>query len=358
MATYYSKHNAGGGGVGSEPDPFTFQEGLDTTTSLDELRVLNTGVYVGAAAWDVDQEAGASDAPILIQGWASDDSGPDDVTMQNSAHGIFCSRPFVEFSRLHMVKTGGVAGEGFELTTGSDRCIVRSCSATGFARGFYGINAHGAVWVDCEAFANTTGFSSDTATMLYYYCRAHDNTGAGFLSGGLFGTAVRCISWDNGGDEWDITPSSVQSGIHLVGCIGALGTADGLGYTHHANGWVTVINCIFARCGGHGIDASAATFVPGFGNLIPAAGADANTAGSTNNVTFFMDALKANLTAAQIAAWLSVVDGAEDFRLGATSDALAGAWPSFLDIGPLQAEAAGAGGGLLVHPGMSGGARG
>jgi hypothetical protein len=170
---------------------------------------------------------------------------------------------------------------------------------------------------------------------------AHDNTNDGFS--GTFGTHSYCISYGNGNDGFSLSGTIVTHAAVLVNCVSALNAGDGVYIDRDGDSRPMIMNSIIARNGGYGINASGATICVGGGNLIPGGGADANTSGALHNVTFY-DEVLANLTGSQLADFVSVTDGSENFALGATSAARAAGWPGalpvggtgYIDIGALQ----------------------
>ncbi|HUU90639.1 MAG TPA: hypothetical protein VM238_05445, partial [Phycisphaerae bacterium] len=76
MPTYYTTHNAGGGGVGSFVAPWTLQEAADSAVAGDEVRVCNTGAYTPAAAFNWDTNAGTYQSPISFLGYNATGTTP------------------------------------------------------------------------------------------------------------------------------------------------------------------------------------------------------------------------------------------------------------------------------------------
>ena len=70
MPTYYTTHNAGGGGVGSFVAPWTLQEAADSAVAGDTVYICNTGTYSSAARTDFDTNSGtiATRASVRVFG--------------------------------------------------------------------------------------------------------------------------------------------------------------------------------------------------------------------------------------------------------------------------------------------------
>ena len=86
MPTYYTTHNAGGGGVGRVAAPWTLQEAADQAVAGDEVRICNTGTYTPAATIDFDTNSGTHDAPIQFLGYDSAGTSREQALVQVSTN--------------------------------------------------------------------------------------------------------------------------------------------------------------------------------------------------------------------------------------------------------------------------------
>ena len=203
---------------------------------------------------------------------------------------------------------------GFGSNVAANSCLADSCATFGFDQ---------SIATRCKAKACGTGFYRGT----FAYSLAHDCTGDGF---GLYAgsAATGCGAWNNGSDGFYTQYESA----HIDGCWAAKNTG---GYGFNVHDGVILVNC-----------------------------ADwDNTSGKRPTGQLFADIGHQTLTGDPFEN-----SGTDDFRPNDTAGAGAllrgngggiASQTNNTDIGPVQhADPAGGGGGLLVHPGTSGGARG
>jgi len=345
MTIYYTKHNAGGGGVGSEADPWTLQEAADQATAGDEVHVLNTGTYTPAQV-DFDTNSGTYATLIQFIGYASDDSAPEQVTVDatGNSNGIYVNGEDYLYFQNITVTHGGICWRFMN----SDFITLTQCKATnsdtnhGFYIGATNVSCYGVRFIACEAYGNTQDglkIGSDSTYRAFgvdiFGGSYHDNGAVGIHCDDQVAAIRRCLIYDNGtyGVYFDPTHANARYHIGLLdSSVVHNNSSDGVYINSGSNNIVQISNSIIDNSGGYGINASGATTVIGFGNIIPSSGDDANTSGATNNITFVGDVLADNLTGAQIADFVDVAEGQEDFRLGSNSDAIGAGWPGILPV--------------------------
>ena len=234
-----------------------------------------------------------------------------------------------------IVLDGNAGANNIGIVPGS-RCAfvgvhVRKCPDTGFSASTF-------VYYACEADDCGIGFG---ATDNIYGCVAHDCSGDGFI-GASDAYYSGCIAYNNGGDG-----IVVGTRGKINNCISHGNTGEGFKGSTSA----ISINCIATDNGAFGFN--------NFRQVLHCADRN-NTSGFTNLVTFEDDTV--TLTADPY-----VDEASNDFRLnddaggGALLKAIAIIFPGQVqvrDIGGFGHSDPAAGGGLLTHPSMSGGARG
>ncbi len=246
------------------------------------------------------------------------------------------------FGALHKCTAKNCSANGFNIGS-SFGGYLSFCAATGCttlpAFALQGTN----VLFACEAYSNTaTGFSSSNLTDRFDRCLSYLNSGAssdGFALNSE-ASALGCVAYGNGRDGFRIPNSNTQGNLLLANCI-AEGNA-GLDYNLQNGGSVSplviLVNCASGPTSG-------TKFSLGTGGL-PShnVGFITQTAGS-----FFTNAAAGNLALNS-----TTGQGALLRAAGFPSTFPAGTTASFSDIGAAQHQDAG-GGGLRIHPDMSGG---
>jgi hypothetical protein len=195
---------------------------------------------------------------------------------------------------------------------------------------------------DCEVSGNTDGIRLVANYTCAIGCIAHDNTDDGFAQCGDY--MVYCLSYGNGGVGFELDCTAF-SGAKLINCTALRNGSDGIYINRDGDARALILNCISARNGptAYGLNASAPTICVGGANLIPASGADANTSGAINNVTF-VDSVAVNLATSATANFVNPADGEENLALQSGSAAKGAGWPGamliggtgYMDIGALQ----------------------
>lgn len=213
--------------------------------------------------------------------------------------------------------------------------------------------------------SSALGAFSVTGIATFVECESYANACPGFRSNGGSGSLSRCLAWGNTGassdglilvaaDVWSIQASVFRGNGR-----------DGIRFdAANVGASCDIRNCVFVSNAGYGINSSSTVYLAGalcedynaFWN---------NTSGAVHNLT-------AGSHDVTLSGDPHTNGSGGDFTLNNTASAGAacraagslGTYPDatgtgYLDIGPMQhQDPAGGGGGLLVHPGMTGGMRG
>ena len=270
MATYYAKHNASGGGVGSFADPFTLQELLDNTGAGDVGLVCATGTYTPSATIDVDTNSGVPDSPIAIRGANSD--GSDDGTVATIDGSSISSADVF----LVTVTNGCIAFANLLIqnatqygihVTGAARHTYKNIRITGSSSdGFrQEVTTDYSAFIECEFDSNGgDGFGINSAARgkaLFLRCKIHDNTTHGIHTSPPHSASygwpfiLDCLIYDNesNGVFFD-GAGSTYGGAVVRGCVFFGNTDNGLEFEADAHGPLIIENNIFRSNGGYGID--------------------------------------------------------------------------------------------------------
>ncbi len=234
------------------------------------------------------------------------------------------------------------------FSTGNARNILFRCYATGCSSVAAFNNANSAVLIQCEAFDNTfVGFLA-TGNATYIYCLAYRNRGSSSVHG--FSTTT-------------------TGSVSFIGCVAFYN--QGSGFDLGIAGFHHVQNCIAYSNGVYGIACVSSMLLA----MVYNCAFGANTSGPTSNLnTSGTDQQVFNtvtLTGDPFTNASTSTAGASDFSLNNTAGAgaacraagMPGTFPQataagYLDIGAVQHADPASGGGLIRHPGMSGGLNG
>ena len=188
MATYYSSHNAAGGGAGTIGSPFTLQELFNTVSSGDIGLVMNTGTYAPTGIINVNVNTGSVTARPTIRGVASD--GTDDGTVSTiSGSGLPSSTTLlqiangIDFLRLENLRF--TASKNYGIDINSNGCIFKNVRVdNSVSHGFYQQTLTDVTMlINCEIDTNggagwTGGFVS-RGNVLMIGGSVHNNTSHG-----------------------------------------------------------------------------------------------------------------------------------------------------------------------------------
>ncbi len=223
-APYYVTHNAGGGGVGSEGDPYTLAEACDNVAAGETVYVKASGAYniQDGATNSVfnPSTAGTLIAPVLWQGYKDniDDGGivEIDADTNNLNYGLLGGGTAIHYQVFKNFEFWG-ANLGGVNSAGSDFWVYKNCSAhnTSGGGGFTGDN--NTKYENCISYLNSThGFDGDLS-QYFISCVSHTNTLAFQVNHGI---AYGCQGYNNSDDLLHISAGTTISGA--LGC-----TTDG-----------------------------------------------------------------------------------------------------------------------------------
>lgn len=276
MATFYSSHNAAGGGAGTIGDPYTLAELATNVTAGNVGLVMATGTYTPSATTTLGN-SGTITSRVQIRGCAAD--GTDDGTVATisggslggGVHGITLSGSYVELANLRVTACPGTAIH----STGANnrlRNVRMDTSANGFTQNDFN---EATEFIECE-FDNNTGYGYGGSVVsrgsaILRRCSIHDNGSYGTRMA-VVGSISDCLIFRNGshGVIIDLTNTGSQqlliarstifnntgNGIDLsVGtsiptllvqqCIIASNTAYGFDYNTTNANIVQIVRCGF-----------------------------------------------------------------------------------------------------------------
>jgi hypothetical protein len=250
-----------------------------------------------------------------------------------------------------------------------ERCVV-----TGIKGEAAYLGEVGTILNECEFYANNSSNTADTGVVRLVAvgitlrrCTIHDNTGN--VVDGIFVGAARahienCIIESNGRDG--IRCGTTSGPYSIQSC--DFYNNGGSGISLLTTGFTSILyveNSNFVKNGGYGIS-GVADILGYVKNCGYGSGTQANTSGTTNLLTGVVESGAVNY-ATDVTPWADPANG--DFRINLatakgtgrgtftqTAASYAGA-VGYPDIGAAQ-HLESAGGGLLTHPGLSGGMRG
>lgn len=366
MADYHVKTTAAGGGDGSSGNPWTLQEAFDSALAGDRVFIWD-GTYTLSATVDIDTRAGTAASPIQFIG--ANASGTEDGT-----------RPVITTSST--LSNGLLRNGGSSITHLQFRHL--DLNGGGASKAAYCVNQDGSnssdywTFIDCLFHAATSHGISGRASIRLVRCALYSNSGCGYALYSTGGSKIRMIACrvNNNGSH------GVYCGADELLFDRCLIYANtGKGIYHDSGGYGAYCSFTFNTIYGNtsdGISFGGGMAVPEIvGNILASNGGyGLNCGGSWKGGVFEWNVLNGNTSGGcdvtipgnyygvtTAPSFQDTGAGTEDLTPtdGSNADAT-GPAPSTnteLDIGAVSAaEPAGGGGGLLTHPGMSGGFRG
>jgi len=345
-----------GGGVGPWA---TFQHALDNAIAGDNVRLMTTGTESITAVIDADTQNGTASSSIIYE--AADSSGDahtdgtryhiqatasiaNVLNFGGASGGQYCEFRFIDFDGNSNTTSHGIDATVSDDGLGSSMIGCRVRNNGGDGANVRGSSAFGLNFLACEIDGNTgSGLAAQsTASSRFSYSLIqandiHDNGGDGIYTAGIGTTILANRIYGNTG-----------SGIEIPGATDRLRILQNTIYGNGADAitWVTgaVIQLhgnSLANSGGYGIN----------GVGLPQTASNNHTNGNTTAATNFASMPGfANQTGDPLFA----DPGNSDFTPSSLSP-LVGASLAGENIGAVSPAT---GGGLLTHPGMSGGMRG
>lgn len=344
-------------GAGTSGDPYGDYQYCFSTGSHDTTNGTRVNVKAGtaedlAAALDLSGwGTPTADAPLLIQGYTSvpGDGGIAEIDGGGS-YGMFASADtdFIAIIDMKMGNSGSATVVDLDNDITMINCEIHTSTGIGIdidSRGFVG---------NCYVHdVDATGIDLTTGFIYSCYIKLADPGIVLRGSGHALFNVITCTGASDGvrttGDHDVIMNNTMYS---------TSGTGEGVNVSSTAEGAIILNNYAegFSGIGGYG-----AQFVAGSWVMLYAGNRYYN---NTSNEDL-SGTISVNIDNSAVGSSALANPGSEDFSVN--TDLKAGAWPGeigqilanqFFDIGALQREEPGGGGGLLVHPGMSAGMRG
>lgn len=319
-----------------------------------------TSATANVAGGQLAPPAGAAGAPNRIVGYNSTVGDLDDVAdfsnfpiFRGSASGPSrmiqaSSTNYVWVANL-IIDGNSQASYGFDMEGGLARIV--NCKALGCTTRNYWLDGAGTRVVRCLSVGSQYGFYCDTHSVLFTGCVATAATVAGFAADSYPSTYIRCIAYANTGSTVDGFLHTGSYGSAYINCVAHGNGRDGIRLASTNSADVAVIRgCILTGNGGYGVNSATTAWAVG---LLDYNAYYLNTSGPANNVptgSHYVTLTGDPFTNA----------AAGDFSLNSTAGAGAacraagfpGAFPGglttgYLDIGAVQHQDSGGGGGSL-----------
>jgi hypothetical protein len=373
------------GPSGSVAFPFNFAAATLTNSSGDTPRVnikgdaTETNTEYSISTGMTHTLAGS----VRFQGYTSSigDGGKARIDASTNAI-VYLACSGARTDLLDMIFSGSASsGSNAGVTVSGSNCYLQGLTIYGARSHGLSCTGAGAVVVECEAYGNDTANAANTAgfytsvACTYVRCISHNNGSAGSNAFGFradascHATYHKCIADSNDSDGFRMTQSG-NSFIVMVGCDSYGNGGDGLELVNSASCSVLIDSCNFTKNGGYGVTYSGSGGIHGLlVNCGFGAGSEANTSGATNSSAISpLDVVGTVNYDSNDSPYVDAANG--DFRItladakGAGRGAFTQKQSSYSgtvgypDIGAAQHDDAGGAGGMIVHPGMSGGIRG
>jgi len=376
MTTYYVDPNSGSNGnAGTSFGAAwaTTQFAANNTAADDEVRLCQTAVESVATQIDFDTTSGTKGSDIRFISYSADGTTQQDgYTLQASAS--IASLAFLSVDYLRMVgvifdgnsnatdgltSAGGAARDGLRFL----RCSFINCLADGVSPAWsVGEVSRLPRFLD-SIFGNNGqhGIGSPAASDGSVYalgCVFHDNVSDGIYMDSQNSFIGRCRFIDNGGNGITIHLRGDYTIVQQSTFFG--NTGDAINLEAGGNDDCVAEGCSFRSNGGYGINFPSGGFnlsymdFNHFSNNTLGAVEDG---GAVSEATLLATAKYGTSNINGDPLFVSETDGSEDLTPG-TGSPLIGAGLSGGVIGALPPAVSSGGGGLLTHPGMSGGMRG
>lgn len=341
---------------------------VNAASNITRINMKNDATYSVTAAISFNANGGA-----FVQGYttAFDDKGRAiiDGGTSGASYVVFSASNVASVVDLIIQNNGSTgSANGFQFGDAQGRakalrCVVHDVCGSGLFGTSVAVTA-----VECEAYlcnknntANKAGFQ-DIGTAIR--CISHDNAGnqsMGFYCTQLPVTLVNCIADTNG--LYGFYGLNI-SAFALVNCDAYANGSDGI---RVSSGTLraSIENCNLIQNGGWGINSASATASLSIRNCGFGAGTAANTSGTINTGTGTYDTIGSVTYGSNLTPWVDPANGDFRINLAAAINAGYGAYTQtqasyagtvgYPDIGAAQHLESASGGGLLVNPGMRGG---
>lgn len=359
MATYYVRPTNGSdaaAGTSFATAFKTLQKAVDTAASAgDVIRVCPEANETITAAIDFDTNTGADGNPITIEPGNTTDGSRDlslfyTITTASAINLLNFTATSDYYKIYNLIVNAAAAGSVClnNQVDGSDFHVFINCrftGATGSNISVRGTSTGGWVFIDCETdLAGASGIAHATGnrgSINWFGGSIHDNTSHGWDCNKSDCILIGAEVYDNGGDG--LFGSTNSNRLTVIGNTFYGNTGDGISLD--ASDHVAVVyNNSSSGNGGYGFNFNT-TNVPRWMDYNHThnntSGAADITMPGSNNQTGDPQ-------------FTSVTDGSEDFT-PADGSPLDGNGLMGVDIGARSSIDPASGGGLLTHPGMTGG---
>lgn len=356
MATYYVDGAVGndanaGTSEGAGNAWATIDKAMNTVAAGDKVWVKASATYSEMATMDT---AGAAGSPITFEGYTSTVGDNGRVTVDGTGRNNGFVSALGGVSAYYVFRNFIVQNcdvTGFAMGTATDYVTFINCRANNNGGWGFQIDNSG-LWMLCDVYSNTSGGIDGDSSCHAYACRSHSNSGVGIFFNAGSPVIWNCLVYNNAAN--DGIKAGANAAIIIACTLDGENTGDeGVLFGASGSRYVIINNIIYDWATGLSAGTDIGEEAVVFNNLFNSNTADVSNLTTGDNVVTsapgFTD------------------EGSDDYTLASGSAAkaagadaaLASLGTSYTDIGALQREEpAGGGGGLLVHPGTSGGARG
>lgn len=266
----YVAHDAGGGGIGTEGDPWTIVEGMANAAAGDRLNVKG-GTYTLAAALS-PANSGARDNPIEARGYAStiddsDDPATSGVILDiNGVNDDVLSQTKHFWTWKHLAYTGNTTRGQYGVNVTGYANVFYRCVAHDIGLRAFHASGIGTQFIGCEAYNFGSagvgyGFFLGNYQDLCVGCYAHDSASlsTGFIiDNNRAGGAFYCLAYNNAYYGFRYSSANEAYPAILGHCIAHGNTRDGFLVSHATSGGGAILfNCVLSENGRYGIAADA-----------------------------------------------------------------------------------------------------
>jgi len=386
ITEYYVRDDAAGGGDGTTNTnsgangAFTWAQ-LQTRMSAGAAAAgdrynIRTGTY-SLSATDTWTNDGTSASPIVFRGFSST-IGDLDTQGRTGGNGALdtTNYPVISYTATNRLNASGsafcifqnlsltVAGAGVSnpvlATSATGVCI--QCSATNPSTNASAQGISTVVAINCDG-ALTGGSGGSCAIAVSasaIACRVVQSQADGIRNSSSTGLVYGCTVANCGGDGIKFTSTTVSAILHAIGNTVDDCTGNAISVASTAFTGLTLI-----AVNNHVTDSGANGFYSNYDGTAQIAGCFLNNRTRTNTTAAIngFDDWAAATTIGHVTSGSTDADdftnaGSNDYSLISASASKGVGLLPYLDIGALQRQESASGGGLLVHPGMGGGARG
>lgn len=355
MATYYVSDATGNDaddGLSEGNAWATIDKAMNTVAAGDTVYVKADGVYLDTATIDT---VGTTSATITFEGYTTTPGDSGQATIDVEGSFANCLNDTLASVAVYHAFKNFIFTRGALITVdlSVEDIIFKNCEFNNSAGD--GCNCGNRTFFENCLFDSNGGAGIDGTNAVFAIgCRFTNNTTEGAeIGAGTF--MFDCTFSGNGADAIECLGGN-GAFVIILGCtIDGTGKITNTGIDLGSSFWkrALVVNNIIYDCT-EGIDcASQGTFFISRNNLL------------NNNTTDYPGSRFQTFEGEVVSAPQFEDEAGGDYSLGSSSPALDAGYDGYLlngstqraDIGAIESTVAGGGGGMLVHPGTSGGAR-